>query len=86
MRNTSSKLRLLPLIMVLFYAVVNSLFDLSSEVKLAFLALLLAMSFSVVYYLYKLKQISKQRLVIFIIMVGISIALTVGMYLYTMQL
>ncbi|MHA3788202.1 hypothetical protein ACX0HA_08340 [Flavobacterium hauense] len=72
--------------MVLFYAVVNSLFDLSSEVKLAFLALLLAMSFSVVYYLYKLKQISKQRLVIFIIMVGISIALTVGMYLYTMQL
>jgi len=44
------------------------------------------MSFSVVYYLYKLKEISKQRLVIFIIMVGISIALTVGMYLYTTQL
>lgn len=86
MKRVSSGIRLLPLLLVILYVVINSLFELAFEVKLVFLILLILTSFGTMFYLYKKKQVPRKRLIIFLVFAGISIALTVGMYLYTMQL
>src|SRR5690606_7676847 len=81
--SNMKKLRLLPLLLVLLYVVVDSLFELAFEVKLVYLILLILTSFGAMFYLYKKKQVPKKRLIIFLVFAGISIALTLGMYLYT---
>lgn len=77
---------MIPLFLVVLYMIATTLVEFSFTTKLIFLAVLTLAASAVIVFLYKSGQITKQRLMIFLVFVGISIAFSAAMYFYTAQL
>jgi len=79
-KNNSNSLRLLPLMLIAFYFLVIKKMNLVFELELGYLILTILISVSVLYFLFKNGLIAKQKLVMLLSFVVLSVC--IGGYFY----